>query len=83
MTQFKKKRANNKNFFEIVSLLCSVTGHGQVGYCTELAKKFIWAFCTILWKNPNKHIGQPNKRNSQTGSIRPGDSTDFEIGLER
>lgn len=26
----------------------------------DLAKKFIRAFCIILWKNPNELFGKPN-----------------------
>ena len=26
----------------------------------RLAKKFVWVFCTIWWKNPNKYFGQIN-----------------------
>ena len=28
--------------------------------CTELAKKVIWVFLTMLWKNPNELFGQLN-----------------------
>ena len=28
----------------------------------ELAKKFVWDFLYILWKNPNEIFGQPNTR---------------------
>ena len=29
-------------------------------FFTGLAKKFVWVFCNIVWKNLNKYYGQPN-----------------------
>ena len=52
-----QKTASDGEDVEKLEPLCTVGGNVKnIG----LAKKIIWVFCTILWKNQNELFDQPN-----------------------